>query len=445
MIQVFPDAAERHLLVVTDAPEAWATVGPQLQARGWVVSWAVSAKHALVRLETGQAPWRVVLCDLKNDDENLEAVELLVSRARGLTLMLACDESGISLAVRALRAGVAEVLERPFELESMLAALTTVETSPVVADAQRFDSLVGHSAPMRELQRTMERIADREFTVLISGEPGTGKEVVARALHAASRRAGGPFVAVNCAALPESLLESELFGHVANAFTDAGDERLGLLRSASGGTLFLDQIGELPRALQPKLLRVLQERTVRPLGASREEPIDVRVICAATGRLHDAVQAGHFREDLYFRLDVVRLELPALRTRETDVLQLADHFLVEHSRRSRRPARHLSLEVAARFLEYEWPGNVRELFGVLEGVLAMSNAELIEVSELPQAIATATRPLPHISDSSLRPWAEIEKGYILQVMNALKGNKRRAAMMLGLDRTTLYRKLQAWS
>ena len=437
----------QHLLVVTDAPEAWSSVAPFLQQRGWNLSWAVSTRHALLRLETAKAPWRVVLCDLRDDDENLSAVEALLAQFPELTVLLACEESGISLAVRALRSGASEVIERPLGFESLLGILervAKVEPAPVV-EPPGFASLLGHSPAMRELMRVMERVADREFTVMLSGEAGTGKELVARALHQASRRRAGPFVALNCAALPESLLESELFGHVANAFTDAGDERLGLLRSASGGTLFLDQIGDLPRALQPKLLRVLQERTVRPLGASREEPIDVRVICAVTGSLHDAVAAGAFREDLYFRLDVVRLDLPPLRTRETDVLLLADHFLAVHAQRTQQPLRHLSLEVAARFLEYEWPGNVRELFGVLEGVLALSSHEVIDVSELPRSIATATRPLPSITDSSLRPWAEVEKGYILQVMNALKGNKRQAALTLGLDRTTLYRKLQAWS
>jgi two-component system response regulator HydG len=272
-----------------------------------------------------------------------------------------------------------------------------------------------------------------------------GKELVARALHQESRRARAPFVAINCGALPETLLESELFGHMKGAFTDARADRAGVFREAHGGTLFLDEVGELPVSLQPKLLRVLQERVVRPLGANREVPVDVRIVCATNVDLLEAVERGRFREDLYYRLDVVHLEVPPLRSRGTDVLLLAQAFLARLAQRDGRPLMTLAPEVAQRFLSYEWPGNVRELLNALERVAALSVTDVITVEDLPDRIRDHMgAPVePDVSEpATLLPLAEMERRYILKVLAALDNNKRRAAEVLGLDRSTLYRKLQ---
>jgi two-component system, NtrC family, response regulator AtoC len=363
--------------------------------------------------------------------------------------------------VKAIRLGAYDFITKPFEFDALA---LTVERAvahralrrevsrlrrEVATNPPRFGALLGTSAPMVDLFRLLHRVADTTTTVLVTGESGVGKELVARALHEQSRRARAPFVAVNCGALPETLLDSELFGHIKGAFTDARADRAGVFREANGGTLFLDEIGELPVALQPKLLRVLQERVVRPLGGNREVPVDVRIVCATNFDLLEAVEQGRFREDLYYRLDVVHLEVPPLRTRGTDVLLLAHAFLQRLAEREGRPVLTLAAEVTDRLVSYDWPGNVRELLNCLERVVALSAGDVIRLADLPDRLRETTRShhaveLDVSEPSTMLPLAEMERRYVLKVLDALKGNKRQAAKVLGLDRSTLYRRLQSW-
>jgi len=283
--------------------------------------------------------------------------------------------------------------------------------------------------------------------VLVRGESGTGKELVAQALHKRGRRTAGPFVAVNCAAMPETLLESELFGHARGAFTDAKSARTGLFVQADHGTLFLDEIGTMPLGLQPKLLRALQQRTVRPVGSDTEVPFDVRLVAATNADLEAAVEAGTFREDLFFRINVIPIEVPPLRRRGNDVLLLAQRFLEEFASQAQKPVRGLTSAAAEKLLGYSWPGNVRELRNCIERAVALTRFEQLTVEDLPDKVRDAKRPavlLAADDPSELVPMEEVERRYILRVLEAAGGNKASAARILGLDRKTLYRKLERW-
>jgi len=283
----------------------------------------------------------------------------------------------------------------------------------------------------------LERAAESDVSVLITGESGTGKELVARALHRKGRRAKGPLVAVDCSAIPEGLLESELFGHTRGAFTDARADRVGLFVQASGGTLFLDEIGSLPVGLQPKLLRALQERAVRPVGGQAEVPFDVRII-AATNRDLRAGEEGRFRQDLLFRIAVIHVQVPPLREREDDVLLLAQCFVERAALRAGKQIRGLSPGAVARLQAHAWPGNVRELQSSIERAVALTTRDEIAAADLPEHLRPALRPP---AEEALAPLAEVERLHILGVLDAVRGNRSRAASILGIDRKTLQRKL----
>jgi len=309
--------------------------------------------------------------------------------------------------------------------------------------------LVGESPAMRNLGELLTRVAALEATVLIQGESGTGKDLVARALHARSRRANGPFVAVNCAALTEALLESELFGHVRGAFTGATSDKLGLFEAATAGTLFLDELGEIPAGMQAKLLRVLQEHAIRPVGGVRERPVDVRVIAATNRDLEAEVRAGRFREDLYYRVNVFTVEVPPLRERAGDVIVLVEHFIFEMSVRFNKTVHGIREDALQLLLAHPWPGNVRELSNCIERAVALTANEYIEVADLPPNIlrtqkvpATPALPSGGIFPDELVPITELEARYIRHVLAQVGGNKTEAARILGIDRRTLHRKLQ---
>jgi two-component system, NtrC family, response regulator AtoC len=320
-----------------------------------------------------------------------------------------------------------------------------VPTREGPSDASRpTDEIVGTSAPMVKVSELVARVAATETTVLITGESGTGKELVAKALHSASDRRDGPFVAINCAALPENLLESELFGHVRGAFTDARNARVGLLVKASRGTLFLDEIAEMPAGMQAKLLRALQERTVRPVGGDEEQPFSARIIAATNRDLEVEVEERRFREDLFYRINVVRIEVPPLRARGGDVLILAQHFLERYAAQSRRRVVGLTREAADRLAFYSWPGNVRELQNCIERAVALAQSERIGASDLPDKVDDGRGLGPSMDTSDpveLLPMEEVERRHIHRVLEAVGGNKTLAAQILGFDRRTLYRKL----
>ena len=316
---------------------------------------------------------------------------------------------------------------------------------------RNFEGMVGLSPAMQRVFELIERLAPTDAPILLTGESGTGKEQIARALHRRSLRAEGPFVALNCAALPVHLLESELFGHEKGAFTGASERRLGLLRQAHHGTLFLDEIGDMAIDLQPKLLRVLQEGRVRPLGSDSEHVVDVRVISASNRDLHAAIRGQHFRSDLFFRLAVMRIDVPPLRERGSDVLLLAEHFVELFADRrglAVTPQIYPGAEIALR--GYNWPGNVRELRNWMEHAVALCDDGRISVAHLPRPLERSTESTPASSafveqepavPEEFEPLANVERRYIQRVLDAVHGNKTRAAKILGIDRKTLLARL----
>ncbi len=300
---------------------------------------------------------------------------------------------------------------------------------------------------MERLFDRISRIADQQVPVLITGESGTGKELVARALHRNSKRRKAPFVPVNCAALPGMLLESELFGHAEGAFTDARSDRRGLFLEADGGTLFMDEIAEIPLELQPKLLRAVETGSIRPIGENNELKTDVRIVAATNRDLEATVEEGLFREDLFFRINVVRLNVPSLRTRGSDILLLAQYFLQTIAHRDEKPVKGFSPATAEKLLAYGWPGNVRELRNAMEHAAALTRFEEIAVEDLPEKIRNYKSSQVVLGGSNpeeLLTLEDVERQYVEHVLKAVNGNKSVAARILGLGRRTLYRKLENW-
>jgi len=446
-----------HILVVDDDRNMCELLEARLGRRGFSVASATSAPEALDRLAA--RPCDVVVSDLNMRGMNgLELCERVVMNFPDVPVIVITAFGTLETAVGAIRAGAYDFVTKPLRIEELrLAVERAVQNRELklevrrlrraVEDQEGFSELLGRSPAIRTIHELLARIADSDVSVLVTGESGTGKELVARGLHRQSRRSAGPFVAINCAAMPEPLLESELFGHSRGAFTDALADRQGLFRQASRGTLFLDEIGELPLSLQPKLLRALQERIVRPLGSDAEIPFDVRVIAATNRDLESAIEEGRFRQDLYFRLNVVRVELPPLRTMGSDVLLIAQHFINRFASEMRKRVVGLCPPAAERLLAFPWPGNVRELRNCIERAVTLARYEHITVDDLAEKIrAYQQSQVMVISDdpAEIVPLPQLEKRYILRVLETVGGNKTVAARLLGVDRKTLYRKLEQY-
>jgi two-component system response regulator HydG len=452
----YPRHVERRVLVVDDDPDMRALIDAGLRAIGFATRLCASAEEALATLPDDD--FDVVVADLHMPGmTGLALCERIVAARPDVPVVVITAHGTLDAAVGAIRAGAYDFVTKPIKLEAFQLTVeraarhhelaTEVRRLREVAAPQPFAGIIGVSQPMRGVLDMVARVAATDTTVLVTGESGTGKELIARAIHQRSRRAAGPFVAVNCAAVPETLLESELFGHAKGAFTDAKAARTGLFLQASGGTLFLDEVGEMPAALQSKLLRVLQERTVRPVGGDHEIPLDVRIVAATNRDLEEAVERGQFRRDLFYRIHVVRIELPPLNTRGNDVLLLAQHALERAARHADKRVVGISPEVAQKLLAYDWPGNVRELQNAVESAVALTRYEELTVADLPEKIRDhqATHILVTGDDPEQLPTMdEVERRYILRVLAAVHGNKALASRVLGLDRKTLYRKLERY-
>ncbi len=444
-----------RVLLVEDDPAVAALLVASLPQ--FEVSARGSAEEGLALAEA--EAFDVVLTDLHLPGfDGIELCRRLADHLPDLPVIVLTAHGRLDTAIAAIRAGAFDFLVKPPAIPALIVALERAVRDRALRDEVRRlrvatrelsprRDLVGESPPMKRVYELVERVAESDASVLLTGESGTGKEVVARAIHCRSKRQAGPFVAVNCAALPGTLLESELFGHTKGAFTDARAAKTGLFALASGGTLFLDEIGEIPSELQPKLLRALQERQIRPLGATKEVPIDVRIIAATNVDLQGAMREKRFREDLYYRLAVIPIELPALRERGNDVLLLAQHFVEHFAKRMSKPVRGVSPAVAERLLAYGWPGNVRELQNCVERAVVLTRLEELGVEDLPEKVRDARRPaavLPEGDAGELVTMDEVERRYIRRVLDAVGGNKTIAAKVLGFDRTTLYRKLERY-
>jgi two-component system response regulator HydG len=445
-----------RILIVEDDPDQLEVLGMLVARVGYDVARAESAEHALER--AAAEPFDAVLTDLEMSP--MGGIELC-TRVRELRpdvpVLFVTGVGSMDSAVAALRAGAFDFLSKPVDPHVLgLSLERAIEHRKLAAEVKQLrrvtqshsgDALVGGSSAMAHLRDLVSRVGPTDVSVLVTGETGTGKELVARAIHAASPRSDRPFVAINCAAVPASLLESELFGHTKGAFTDAKSSRRGLFVEASGGTLFLDEIGEMPQEMQAKLLRALQERVVRPVGSAQEVPFDTRLLAATNRDLESEIGQRRFREDLYYRINVVRISVPPLRERGGDVLLLARHFLRAVAARSGHDEPSLSPAVAPLLAAYDWPGNVRELENCMERAVALAQRDQVGPEDLPEKIRTfdASRAAHYAgSDTEILSLDELERRYILRAIDLLGGNRSRAAAVLGLDRRTLYRRLERY-
>jgi len=386
------------------------------------------------------------------DLDGLAVLKQLAMIQPDLPVVILTAFATIETAIAAVNAGAFDYLSKPFRMEEIkLVVRRTLDARRLARENLQyrqelgarygFEGLIGQSHQMVEIYKLIARMAALDTTVLIEGETGTGKELVARAIHGASGRAARPFVVVDCAALPETLFESELFGHERGAFTGAFAARRGLLETSAGGTCFLDEIGELTAPLQAKLLRTLQERSIRRVGGNDEIPFDVRVVVATNRDLRKLVADGGFRDDLYYRLNVVTITMPPLRERASDIPLLAQHFLEVFARRSGRAIKRLAPESVALLTGYRWPGNVRELEHVIERATALSASETLLPDDFPPHLREERDRAPRLPADGMT-LEDVKRWYVNKVLEESGGNKLRAAELLGIDRRTLYRILE---
>ncbi|MGA9111723.1 MAG: sigma-54-dependent transcriptional regulator [Smithella sp.] len=443
-----------RILIVDDDQNMCELLEADLSRRGFQISCFTSANEAFHALQ--EKEFDTVLTDLQMPGmDGLDLCNRIVLNRPDVPVIVITAFGSMETAIKAMRAGAYDFVTKPVEMDILALTLERAVKhrllqeqvkilSEVVETAKKYHELIGASRSMQNIYHQLSRIADSESTVLITGESGTGKELVARALHRQSSRSAGRFIAVNCAALTDTLLESELFGHTRGAFTDARSARKGLFLQADGGTLLLDEIGDFPLTLQPKLLRALEERSLRPVGADTEIPFDVRVISTTNRDLESAVEEKLFREDLFFRINVIQIELPPLRERGTDILLLAQHFIEQFAIRTGKSISGISNSAAEKLLDYAWPGNVRELRNAIERAVALTKYENLVVEDLPEKIRSyrVTDMVISSNASDLVSMEETERRYIQHVLKTVGGNKTHAARLLGFDRKTLYRKLQ---
>lgn len=441
-------------LVVDDDQATCRMIELGLKADGHAVAIARNVREAIELAQTFEP--EVVLTDLNmGSASGLDLCRNFADSWPDVPVIVVTAFGSLDTAVEAMRAGAYDFITKPFDIQALALLVERANQHhrlksevkrlrAAVGQAGWGDDIIGTSTPISELRSLLQRVSGTEATVLITGETGTGKEVAARALHQRGKRKAGPFVAVNCSALPQALLESELFGHVRGAFTDARSSRAGLFLEADRGTLFLDEVGEMPLDVQVKLLRAIEERCVRPVGGDVEVPFDVRIIAATNRDLEQAVQDGGFREDLFYRLNVVHVPMPALRSRGSDVLVLGQHFVTHFAARANAGVLGISKTAAERLLAYPWPGNVRELRNAIERAVALTRFDHISAEDLPDRIKNFEARHVLVAGDDLEELVsleEVEKRYIIKVLQAAGGNKALAAKQLGVARRTLYRKL----
>ncbi|ALE97468.1 MULTISPECIES: two-component system response regulator GlrR [Serratia] len=427
-----------NLLLVDDDPSLLKLLGMRLTSEGFHVTTAESGQEALRLLAREQID--LVISDLRMDEMDGMALFAEIQKHQpGMPVIILTAHGSIPDAVAATQQGVFSFLTKPVDRDALYKAIDealALSATPAGDDAWRED-IVTRSPLMLRLLEQVKMVAQSDVSVLINGQSGTGKEVVAQAIHAASPRAGKAFIAINCGALPEQLLESELFGHAKGAFTGAVSSREGLFQAAAGGTLFLDEIGDMPLSLQVKLLRVLQERKVRPLGSNRDLDIDVRIISATHRDLQKAMAKNEFREDLYYRLNVVNLKIPALNERAEDIPLLANHLLREAAQRHKPFVRSFSTDAMKRLMTASWPGNVRQLVNVIEQCVALTSAPVIGEALVEQALEGENTALPTFAEAR----NQFELHYLRKLLQITKGNVTQAARMAGRNRTEFYKLL----
>lgn len=425
------------LLLVDDDPSLLKLLGMRLTSEGFRVTTAESGAEALRLLHRERID--LVLSDLRMDEMDGMALFAEIQKFQpGMPVIILTAHGSIPDAVAATQQGVFGFLTKPVDRDALYKAIdeALAQSSPSVDESWR-ESIVTRSPIMWRLLEQANMVAQSDVSVLINGQSGTGKEVLAQAIHGASPRGKKAFIAINCGALPEQLLESELFGHAKGAFTGAVSSREGLFQAATGGTLFLDEIGDMPLSLQVKLLRVLQERKVRPLGSNQDVDVDVRIISATHRDLPKAMEKGEFREDLFYRLNVVSLKLPTLSERSEDIPLLANHLLRVAAQRHKPFVRSFSTDALKRLMAASWPGNVRQLVNVIEQCVALTSAPVISEALVQQALEGENTALPTFADAR----NQFELNYLRKLLQITKGNVTQAARIAGRNRTEFYKLL----
>jgi two-component system response regulator AtoC len=445
-----------RVLIVDDDDALRESLAMLLSAEGYELVRAANGEEALERID--DTPVDVILCDLRMPGiDGFDLIPQLGRRLPGVPVILMSAHGTTDLAIEAIERGAYDYLAKPFQPSELLLMLRKTQERERLRRANQLlqrdveravgdRPIVAASQSMIDLLELLERTAAYKTTTLLTGESGTGKEVLARAIHAQSPRRDEPFVPVNCGAIPENLLESELFGHVKGAFTGASRARRGLFAEANRGSIFLDEIGELPLPLQVKLLRVLQEEEIRPVGDSKAHSIDVRVIAATARDLEREIAEGRFREDLFYRLNVVRLHVPALRERREDIPLLVDHFLARFREALGKPVRAITDDALDRLTRYRWAGNVRELENVMERAVILADGDRVTVSCLPESIVQAFEENAEGgSDFSLkRARRAFEAGMIRRALQATDGNRTHAAKLLEISHRALLYKIKEY-
>ncbi|WP_438010212.1 sigma-54 dependent transcriptional regulator [Sorangium sp. So ce321] len=446
----------RRVLVVDDEENLRLVVRTFLKRDGYEVEAVSSGEEALAMVETFGPD--VILTDVRMPRMGgLDLLATLKAKGNEATVIVMSAYGNVDLAIEAMKAGAYDYIQKPFKAEEVLLTLRKAEEREALRRENRalrqeirrenfFEEILAKSPPMQAIFKTIAKVAEYKTTALITGESGVGKELVARAIHRRSGRRGGPFVAVNCGAIPESLLESELFGYKRGAFTDAMNDRAGLFEQANHGTLLLDEIGELPLSLQVKLLRVLQEETIRRLGDNRDIKVDVRILAATHRDLSAETQAGRFREDLFYRINVLPIAIPPLRERREDIPILLDHFLARNNARFAMNIRGFEPEARRLLLEYRWPGNVRELENTVERAMVLCEGERIGEADLPERIREARDPIQMQLTSgelSIKKTSRvIEEILIRRALQKTKGNRTKAAEVLEISHRALLYKIK---
>ncbi len=449
-----------NILVIDDEEPILDALRLNLAHAGFTISTAKNGEEGLALFDNGD--FDLVLCDLQLPDmPGTEVLKKLKEKRASVEVIIISGYGSVSNAVEATKAGAFHFVEKPFEFDALqllieraLERKTLIEESDTLRRTlqQRttYSDIVGRSKQMQNIFEMIEAVAKSDANILIVGESGTGKELIANAIHYNSHRAKGPFVKVNCAALPKELIESELFGHTKGAFTGAARDKEGLIARANGGSLLLDEIAEMPLELQPKLLRALQERVFYRLGSEKPVEVDFRLICSTNRNPPEAVRNGQLREDLYYRISTITIEVPPLRDRAEDIQLLADHFLKSFAEKYNKRAQSFSQSATSTMYNYHWPGNVRELESALERAILLSKGENIEASDLPFTATEAPQPSGGggASEFYVPPemkLEDIEREVIYQTLKRTKGNKQAAATALGIYRPRLYSKIRKYN
>ena len=441
-----------HLLVVDDDPVTIDLLKEVLSKEGYEVSTALSGEEAIARGMDNL--FDIIITDVRmGEKDGMEVLRFFKKNAPETTVILITAFGSIETAIEAIREGAYDYISKPFKLDEIKFTIQrALEQRRLIQenkyyrqellDKYQFKNVIGRTSQMFQVYKTIAKVADTKSTVLLCGERGTGKELIARSIHYNSQRNNRPFIPVDCASLVETLIESELFGHVRGAFTGASSAKRGLFEEADGGTLFLDEVGNLGLSMQSKLLRFLQEHEIKRVGGTESIKVDVRVIAATNQPLEPLVKSGKFREDLFDRLNVVTITLPPLRERKEDIPLLANHFLQKFSEENHKNISHISPEALGILTQYSWPGNVRELEHTIERAVIFSIHPIILPEDLPTKMFEEIKGPEILIPEKLLSLRELEKRYVLKVLEETGGNKKKASEILGIDRTTLYRILE---